>query len=119
MKKRIIYQKNNYRIIELLDELISIDDLKGDSFDPELVTHLSKEELLQQEREFENLVDREGVFGYALEVWNPSVDCGWTHVDSCFGFVGQFKKESEQFNHYIVDEFINQINKGGSTWPNK
>lgn len=43
-----------------------------------------------------------GVFGYILQKWNQE----WENIDNCFGFVGPYTADNQ---HYIVDEYINQI----------
>ena len=107
----VIWSSENemYRIVEIMDNNFDIENLKGDMFNPKYIKemHDSKmtiKRLKQEEKEFEDLVNREGVFGYALEKWNPAPNTGWEHVNSCFGFVGQYSPNEEIFNHYIVDE---------------
>lgn len=104
---RTIYQVQNYRIVEISDVDFSLDDLKGDCFNPEVNPDIDAAKLRSEELAFERQVESEGVFGYALEVWSDKVGEGWTHVDSCFGFVGQWNRETN--NHYIVDELIAQL----------
>lgn len=101
---RIIYSKDNFRITEKPDDIIDLDHLKGDCFNPEHNPDIDPAKLKRDERDFERLVGREGVYGYTLERWNPEVGQGWEHVDSCWGFVGQYSEFVEAFNHYIVDE---------------
>lgn len=103
---RTIYQETKFRIVEIADHTYTLEDLKGDCFCPDTNTEIDVEELKKQERDFEVKVEREGVYGYSLEVWNPEVGHGWEHVDSCFGFIGQY--DSKTNDHYIVDEFIEQ-----------
>lgn len=102
---RTIYSKKEYRIVELEDFLVDIEFLKGDCFRPEINPDIELDELIEQERAFERKIESDGVFGYALERWNPEIGIGWEHVDSCFGFVGRHETEE----HYIVQEFIEQI----------
>lgn len=106
---RIIYEENNYRIIEQLDECFDLEDLKGDCFNPKHNPSIDIDTLKQEEIDFESLVNNEGVFGYVLEKWNPEIDKGWEHVDSCWGFVGQYNENEEKFNHYIIGELKKQI----------
>lgn len=108
---RVIIQNGPYRIIELHDDHCDLENLKGQCFDPKVNPDIDPEILKQEEKDFEDLVSREGVYGYALEQWDPEVDGGWQPVDSCWGFVGQYAKHEERFNHYIVDELLNQIPK--------
>lgn len=101
-----VYQKREYRITRHYDESYNIGDLKGDIYNPGVNPNLDPEKLKREEREFEKMVNDEGVYGYVLEKWNPATDKGWEQVDSCFGFVG--------FNwddHYIIDEFKERIEK--------
>lgn len=106
---RIIFETENkeYRIVEELDEYADMDNLKGDCFDFEKSGYTgTREELAQEERDFEDLVNHEGVYGYVLERWNPEPGKGYEHVDSCYGFVGQYSPgdKSGKFDHYIVEE---------------
>jgi hypothetical protein len=109
---RIIYQKGNYRIVELEDTVHFVDDLKGDMFNPECCPDIHIDDLKKQEKEFEQIVSYHGVYGYSLERWNPKIDKGWEHIDSCWGFVGEYNENDDQFNHYIVEELKNKLNKG-------
>ena len=110
---RIIFESKDkrFRIVEHADLDCSLEDLKGDCFNPTFNTDIPAESLVRQEREFEDLVNREGVFGYVLEQWNPAPGEGYEHVDSCWGFVGQYSETDETFAHYIVDEMIQTILK--------
>ena len=105
INQRIIKEWNNYRIIERQDWHADANDLKGDCYNYEKFGYTgTREELLKKEKQFENLVSREGVFGYILEKWNPETGKGWEHVESCWGFVGQYSPTEETFNHYIIEE---------------
>lgn len=106
---KVIYKSGKYRIVQIQCLYYSLEDLKGDCYSPEVNTSLSPEVLLNQERDFEALVNDNGVYGFALEVWNKEVGQGWETVDSCFGFVGPYEESSPDFNHYIVDELKRQI----------
>ncbi len=119
---RIIHESKDgkYRIVEHEDPDMDIENLKGDIYNPKHIVEMhgpekTIEELEQDEREFEELVNREGVFGYVLEVWNAEPGCGWEHVYSCWGFVGQYSSSENTFNHYIVDELKGQIPKGSES----
>ena len=111
MKPKTIYESKNkvWRIIEIEDLITSIDDLKGEGYDPKVNTNIPAEQLLKEEREFELKAFNYGIYGYALEKWNPLPGIGYEHVDSCFGFVGRYDSNEEEFNHYIVEEFKTQI----------
>lgn len=106
---RIIFEQGNYRIVELADTGYDIADLKGNMYNPAAHFDLDQSQLKQEERDFEDLVSRKGVYGYELESWNPAVGAGWEYVDSCWGFVGQYSETDEAFKHYIVDEMKQQI----------
>lgn len=102
----------SFRILEIADTDYCLDDLKGDLFDFDKSGYTgTREELREEERQFEEMVSREGVYGYVLERWNPSPGAGYEHVDSCWGFVGQYNPSdrSGTFDHYIVDELRAQI----------
>ncbi len=106
---RIIFEYKEYRIVEHADECSDIKSLKGDSYNPSVITDIPTDQLQKEERDFERLVNTNGVFGYILERWNPSVGKGWEHVDSCWGFVGAYDSKVEDFTHYIVEELKQQI----------
>jgi len=106
---RIIYTEKDFRIVEIYNEFYSLDDLKGDCFDPKVNDDLDFEQLKREEIIFEKLVYNEGVFGYVLEKWNSEIDHGWEHLHSCWGFIGEYDANNEKFNHYIVDELKGQI----------
>jgi hypothetical protein len=105
---RILWESKDKtkRIVEVSDTFVDFEDLCGDTYKPELHPEIPRETILKELEDFRELVEREGVFGYALEVWNPTPGTGWTHVDSCFGFVGQYSETKERFKHYIVVELI-------------
>lgn len=108
---RIIFENKTHRIIEKQDPYYDLDDLKGDSFNPEVNSDIDQDTLKNEELIFETLVENEGVFGYILERKCPA--CGsWEHLDSCWGFVGQYSETESRFNHYIIDEMKSQIEKG-------
>jgi hypothetical protein len=108
MKHRLIFETTDkkYRIIELFDEAYNLENLKGDCFNPEVNTDIDAELLAKDERRFEQRVHNEGVFGYVLEKWNPEAGKGYEHIDSCWGFVGQYEAGAEDYEHYIVKELI-------------
>jgi len=111
---RIIFETDNkeYRILEYPDDSFGMQDLKGDSYCRKTNPDIDIVELARQEKEFEDLVNREGVFGYVLEKWNPKPGQGYEHIDSCWGFVGQYSESDSRFNHYIVEELKSQIKVG-------
>jgi len=104
--KNIIFENQNYRIVELYDEYADMEDLKGESFDPKVNPDIDPKVLKEQEVAFEQEVFEKGVFGYVLE--KKCQACGnWEHKDSCWGFIGIHANE----NHYIVEEFMETIRK--------
>ena len=96
---REIKSEGGYRILEVLDECSTLEDLKGDMFNPTSNPDIDPSVLIEEEREFEKTVEREGVYGYELQEWDPCVGCGWETISSCYGFIGDSKNE-----HYIVNE---------------
>jgi hypothetical protein len=111
MKHRLIYQKNNYRIIEVVDLDATFKDLAGDSFNPEYIKDIDPKQLEIDAKKFRQQIDDDGIFGYILQEWNPEVDQGWERRDSCFGFVGQYNEYAENYDHYIVKEMKQTILK--------
>jgi hypothetical protein len=105
---RIIYKSDAYRIVEHESDF-NMEDLMGDCFNPKVNPEIDLKELERQKQEFIDLVNNEGVYGYVLERWDSAVNKGWTEVDSCWGFVGQYSPHEERFNHYIIDELKGQI----------
>ena len=106
-RMRTIWEHGQYRIVEHADPDFSLEDLKGDQFKFDANQSIvSRKRLKELERQFEALVARHGVYGFELERWNPDVGKGWEHIDSCWGFVGQWKAGDETFDHYIVHEMI-------------
>ena len=78
------------RIVEIADIHVSMDDLKGDCYNPK-VCDINPNRLKREEREFEERVAREGVWGYRAEVWDGT---DWIETDSIYGFVGNDFNES-------------------------
>lgn len=103
-----LYNSGGFRILEILDEIYEMENLKGDCFDPRHNPEIDAVELAAQEFNFEQKVFSEGVYGYVLEQWFPDVGRGWETVDSCWGFVGRHADE----NHYIVQELIDTAIRG-------
>lgn len=99
---------NKYRILQLIDDATTIEDLKGDTYKPETNPTIDPAVLRKEEKAFEELCATEGIFGYALERWNSTPNIGYETVDSCFGFVGPY---NENNLHYIVAEYRNTIAK--------
>lgn len=110
--RRIIFETEDkvYRIIETEDDDFDIEDLKGDCYNPDVNPDEDPKILSLQEERFERRVYEKGVYGYTLEKWNPSPECGYEVVDSCFGFVGKYDPTNQDYNHCIVDEMRETIN---------
>lgn len=100
-----------WRIVEYPDTYVDFADLCGDSYDYERSGYTGTREELE---DFRDLVNREGVYGYVLERWNPSPNQGWESHDSCWGFVGQYSPTDQTFNHSIVEEMIETAKKEGA-----
>lgn len=107
---KVIYQKLRFRIIEVIDECTTFEDLIGDCYSPDANPDIDKETLASDLRKFMRRYDSECVYGYELQEWNSEIDGGWTHLDSCYGFLGQYQKNAESYDHYIIQEYIDQIN---------
>lgn len=107
---KTIYERGPYRIVEIRDTDTSLEVLKGECFCPVVNSDIDRRQLLKEEKHFNNLVETEGVFGYVLEKWNPTIGVGWEHIDSCWGFVGH---HTDTNRHYIVDEFLSMIQEEG------
>lgn len=106
-----------YRIVEKADPNYDLADLKGDSYSIEANPDLSPEQIKKEEREFEALVETEGVYGYILERWNATPGVGYEVLDSCWGFVGKYDENDEKFNHDIVEQFKKDIQDRIDTIP--
>ena len=82
------------------DELICMDDLKGDVFNPLVNTDIQESKLLREEKEFEERVYQDGVVGIIGEYLCPC--CGeWVEADACWGFVGDDWKGSG-YDHDVM-----------------
>lgn len=104
-EEEVIYEEGVFRIIAKPDVGSDLENLKGDMFDPEVNPELSPEELKKEEKDFEKKIEREGVWGFVLEQWNPQKGIGWEELDGVWGFVGI------EDDHYIVDEYKAKIKK--------
>ncbi len=102
---KVIYQKLNYRIIEVTDEVTTLEDLVGDSYNPDANPDIDKETLASDFRKFMRRYDSESCYGYVVEQWNPEIGHGWENIESCFGFLGQYQQGAENYDHYIVQEY--------------
>ena len=73
------------RIVAMPDHDICMDDLKGDFYDPRNNPDINANKLAREEKEFEERVASEGVWGFRAEYWNGAE---WIETDSIWGFVG-------------------------------
>jgi len=106
---RIVYQKLNYRIIEIKDEVTTFEYLKGDCFCPIANSDIDKDALASDLRKFERRFNSESIYGYIVQKWNHEIGMGWEEIDSCYGFLGQYQEDAENYDHYIVQEFKEKI----------
>ena len=108
---KVLYTSQNkmHRILEVENHFFNLEDLEGDSFDSKVNPSLDAQFLKFEQNAFRRDVLYKGVYGYVLEKWNPEPDQGWQHLDSCWGFVGQYNENSNR--HYIVKELKGQINE--------
>lgn len=72
--------------IEPADD-VDMDDLKGDMFNRRANPDIPEQVMRREEKAFEELVNREGVWGIISEYRDPNTG-KWEHADSCWGFVG-------------------------------
>lgn len=106
-KQRVICSKGNYRVVEDFDQVSALDDLKGDVFCPKANPDIPEEQLIIDFKAFEQRIWDEGVWGYELQQWVPKIGIGWVTIDSCYGFIGMYNKDTN--DHYIVEEFKARI----------
>ncbi len=111
MSKKVIYKNDRFRIVQIEDHNYRLSDILGDCFCPVTNPDIDPKKLVEEKSKFLSLVESAGVFGFELEVWNPGIDQGWIHLDSCWGFVGEYDEKQDQFNHYIVTEMKFKIEK--------
>jgi hypothetical protein len=73
------------RIVAMPDDHCQMDDLKGDCFNPRVNSDINPNKLARDEKEFEERVASEGVWGFRAEYWNYAE---WIETDSIWGLVG-------------------------------
>jgi hypothetical protein len=79
------FYNGELRLKVVADEWRDLDDLFGDSYNPEACPEI-KPEILAKERQHEiDRIERDGIWGVVAEVWDGYE---WEHCDSCWGFVG-------------------------------
>jgi len=89
------------------DDIVDMDDLKGDCFNPKYVDHISPNRLKRQEKEFEQRVYDEGVWGIVARV--KCEHCGKWHVAaSVWGFVGS-DVEGSGYDIDIMSEALDEM----------
>ena len=68
------------------DECVSVEDLEGDCFNPEVNPDVDPAILASEREAFVDRINREGVWGIIGEY---NIGQGWTMADSVWGFVGE------------------------------
>ena len=91
--KSKFYDRDDVRLLIEPDQSYSMKDLKGDMFDPKINKDVKPEILAKQEKDFEERVSQQGVWGIVGQYKCPC--CGeWKSTDSVWGFVGDDWEES-------------------------
>jgi hypothetical protein len=84
-------KRGDVRLRIVADESIDLDNLFGDTFNPDVNTDIHPQRL-ERERQAEiDRVNRDGVWGIVGEFFDGEE---WQHADSCFGFIGEDWKDS-------------------------
>lgn len=94
------------RLRILADTDCSMDDLKGDVYDRAVNPEIPESRMAREEKEFEERIDREGVWGITGEFWDGDE---WIFVDSCWGFVGDdFRATGYEYEckHAVLQAYI-------------
>jgi hypothetical protein len=90
---KIVKVSDDIRMIVVVDNDYDIENLKGDSYNPEVNPDIDIDLLKRGEEEFEDRVSEEGVCGIISQFKCPC--CGsWMDADSVFGIVGDDWTES-------------------------
>lgn len=84
-------KRGNVRLRVIPDETCCLEDLEGDSFNPNANPEIPESRLKRDREEFIARVNREGVWGIIGEYFDGEQ---WQDADSCFGFVGEDWKHS-------------------------
>lgn len=83
--------ENVVRLQIIPDDWVDMDSLKGDTFNPKVNPEIPQSKLEKEEKDFEEKVNQEGVYGIVGEYFNGEE---WVNVDSVWGFVGDDWKDS-------------------------
>jgi len=84
------------------DEHCDMEDLKGDTFNRKANPDIQESRMAQEEKKFEESVERDGVVGVIGEYLDP-ITGEWEHADSCWGFTGYSDAADPFQNDYAVD----------------
>lgn len=88
-----------YRVVP--DDDWDMENMKGDMFNPDCVDHISPEQLAEEEKEYEEMLARDGVWGCVVE--EKCDHCGvWSDTDSCWGF--DTHDSAEEFGKDMIAE---------------
>lgn len=83
----LIEVSEDIRMIVMPDEDYDIEELKGDTYNPEVNTDIDPAQLKEEEEAFEARVAKEGCTGIIGQYKCPC--CGeWKDADSVWGYVG-------------------------------
>ncbi len=100
------------------DEHCDMENLKGDTFNREVNTDIQESRMAREEKEFEESIERDGVWGIIGEYLNPATG-QWEHGDSCWGFAG-YKDSTDPFENCavidIMDQTIDALHKAEKQW---
>lgn len=99
-------KRGDVRLRIVADESADLDNLFGDTFNPEANPDIP-EPRLERERQAEiERVNRDGVWGVIGEFFDGE---DWQHADSCFGFIGDDWKDSG-YDSDIMASTLEQAN---------
>jgi len=100
--------RGDVRLRIVADDSIDLDNLFGDTFNPEVNSDIPASRL-ERERQAEiDRVNRDGVWGVVGEFFDGEE---WQHADSCFGFIGDDWKDSG----YDTDIMASTLEKAKNT----
>ncbi|MND22842.1 hypothetical protein D3C76_165430 [compost metagenome] len=81
------FQLGVFRIMQVIDDTFSFEDLCGDTYRPEANPEIPVTTLARQKRAFRARVNREGVYGAVMQCRNTPTG-EWVDIESGWGFVG-------------------------------